>query len=174
LSIDPYDHVICIKCYYRDLLVKMLKFAFLGVYGYTPYQCDLTYYIHNTIFRLPYNIHIGTCKNSSILNANNKITILLYMLKGEEGEDRDRQALMASGAGPSLPFISGGVGPSLLFMPGGTRPLLPFACGGLGPLFTMRGHHHLWVVLLGGHHFSWMEVLGSCCMVHGWWLVFES
>jgi len=38
LSIDPYDHVICIKCYYRDLLVKMLKFAFLGVYGYTPYQ----------------------------------------------------------------------------------------------------------------------------------------
>ena len=38
MSIDPYDHVICIKCYYRDLLVKMLKFAFLGVYGYTPYQ----------------------------------------------------------------------------------------------------------------------------------------
>jgi len=26
-------------CYYRDLLVKMLKFAFLGVYGYTLYQC---------------------------------------------------------------------------------------------------------------------------------------
>ena len=39
MSIDPYDHVICIKCYYRDLLVKMLKFAFLGVYGYTPYHC---------------------------------------------------------------------------------------------------------------------------------------
>ena len=38
MSIDPYDHVICIKCYYRDLLVKMLKFAFLGVYGYTPYH----------------------------------------------------------------------------------------------------------------------------------------
>ena len=38
MSIDPYDHVICIKCYYRDLLVKMLKFAFLGVYGYTLYH----------------------------------------------------------------------------------------------------------------------------------------
>ena len=41
MSIDPYDHVICIKCYYRDLLVKMLKFAFLGVYGYTPYHHGL-------------------------------------------------------------------------------------------------------------------------------------
>jgi len=41
LSIDPYDHVICIQRYYRDLLVKMLKFAFLGVYGYTPYQCPM-------------------------------------------------------------------------------------------------------------------------------------
>ena len=38
MSIDPYDHVICIKCYYRDLLVKMLKLAFLGVYGYTLYH----------------------------------------------------------------------------------------------------------------------------------------
>ena len=25
MSIDPYDHVICIKCYYRDLLVKNAK-----------------------------------------------------------------------------------------------------------------------------------------------------
>ena len=40
MSIDTYDHVICIKCYYRELLVKMLKFAFLGVYGYTPYHCS--------------------------------------------------------------------------------------------------------------------------------------
>ena len=48
MSIDPYDHVICIKYYYRDLLVKMPKFAFLGVYVYTLYQQirDLSTYSH--------------------------------------------------------------------------------------------------------------------------------
>ena len=48
MSIDPYDHVICIKCYYRELSVKMLKFAFLGVYGYTPYQCSLAGMTHDS------------------------------------------------------------------------------------------------------------------------------
>jgi len=35
---------------------------------------------------------------------------------------------MASGAGPSSPFV-----------PGGTGPLSPFVCGGLGPSFAMGG-----------------------------------
>ena len=80
--------------------------------------------------------------------------------EGGGGEDRDREALVAGGAGPSSPFVVGGVGPlwllvaggagcslpfiggvgpSSLFMPGGTGCLLPFVCGGLGPLFTMHG-----------------------------------
>ena len=56
MSIDPYDHVICIKCYYRDLLVKMLKFAFLGVYGYTLYQHII--HIHHPTFFLLLQIQV--------------------------------------------------------------------------------------------------------------------
>ena len=38
MSIDPCDHCNYIKCMVGFVCKKMLKFAFLGVYTYTPYQ----------------------------------------------------------------------------------------------------------------------------------------
>jgi len=85
------------------------------------------------------------------------------------------QALMAGGAGPSPPFMSGGVGCHLCVVVWGPHSL----CMVLGAchhswLVLLGSRHFSWMVLLGSHRFAWVEVLGSCCMVHGWWCAASS